>query len=66
PTTSNLTPTFGLILTSMDSMPTLTNAFANLESTIKRLLTLVSGLKNRLAVLESGNMLMPVAMVASA
>ncbi|KAG5349536.1 hypothetical protein C0989_003288 [Termitomyces sp. Mn162] len=50
----------------MDSMPTLTGAFADLESTIKRLLTLVSGLKSRLAALESGCTPMPVAMVASA
>ncbi|KAG5335111.1 hypothetical protein C0989_002393 [Termitomyces sp. Mn162] len=50
----------------MDSMPTLSDAFANPESTIKKLLTLVSGLKSRLAVLESGHMSTLVASVASA
>ncbi|KAG5352673.1 hypothetical protein C0989_001137 [Termitomyces sp. Mn162] len=50
----------------MDSMLTLSDAFANPESTIKRLLTLVSGLESRLAALESGCMPMPVATVASA
>ncbi|KNZ80788.1 hypothetical protein J132_04293 [Termitomyces sp. J132] len=50
----------------MDSMLTLTDAFADLESTIERLLTLVYGLESRLAVLESGHMPIPVAIVASA
>ncbi|KAG5341044.1 hypothetical protein C0989_012040, partial [Termitomyces sp. Mn162] len=66
PITSNLPPTFGLTLTSMDSMPTLSDILANPESTIKRLLTLVSGLESRLAALESGCTPMSVIMVASA